>query len=35
MERVCWQGNTSVTCEMSVLEVGSLFSLAYVHDGKS
>lgn len=35
MQRACWRGNTLVTCKTSVLELGSLFILAYEHDGKS
>lgn len=35
MERVCWPGNILVTCKISDLKVGSLFILAYEHDGNA
>lgn len=35
VERACWQGNILETCKMSVIEVGSVFILAYGYDGKS
>lgn len=35
MQRAYWQGDILVTCKMNILEVGSLFILAYECDSKS